>query len=85
MKKRKLVNSFSVVMEEVMSKNDYKKPQWWDDHGLFIKLEQEVEELNIAMDYGDSEAIKKEAVDVANYAMMIAGRADPKWRKLKNE
>ena len=87
MKKRKLVNVFSSVMEEEMSDNDYKykKFPWWEDHGLFIKLEREVEELNIALDYGDVESIKKEAADVANLAMMIAGRADPKWRKFKND
>ncbi len=87
MKKRKLINVFSAVMEEKMAENDYKekKNPWWNDHGLFIKLEQEIEELNVALDDGDIESIKAEAADVASFAMMIAGRADPEWRKLKND
>ena len=87
MKKRKLVNAFSILMEEEMAANEskHKKNPWWEDHGLFIHLEKEIEELDIAMEYGDPEIIKREAADVANIAMMIAGRADPKWRKFKND
>jgi len=86
-RKRKLVNAFAAKMEEKMAANDYKDKTnpWWKDRGLFMKLEDEVEELWIALEDGSVEAIVQEAADVANFAMMIAGQADPDWRKMKNE
>lgn len=85
MKKRKLVNVFSAKMEDKMAVGDNKKPQWWEDRGLFNKLENEVEELWVALQEGTPESIVEEAADVANFAMMIAGKANPRWRKFKNE
>ncbi len=87
MKKRKLVNSFSAMMETRMGANEkkYKKNPWWKDRGLFIDLEEAVEKLNVVMDEDCPEAIQEQAADVANFCMMIAGQADPKWRRFRND
>ena len=87
MRKRKLVNAFATEMEKRMASKEkkYKKIPWWQNRGLFIELEDYVEKLNIALDYGDSESIKKECADLANLAMMIAGQNDPKWRQFRND
>ena len=87
MKKRKLVNAFSVMMETRMAAKEkkYKKTPWWQLRGLFIELEEAVEKLNIAMDSDCIEAIQEQAADTANFCMMIAGQADPKWRKFRND
>jgi len=87
MKKRKLVNAFSAVMETRMAAKEkkYKKIPWWKNRGLFIELEEAVEKLNVAMDGDCPEAIQEQAADVANFSMMIAGQADPKWRKFRND
>lgn len=41
---------------------------------LLDRLNHEVLELAVAMDTGTKEQIKKEAADVANFAMMIADK-----------
>ena len=88
MKKRKLVNAFSAVMETRMAAKEkkYKKIPWWKNRGLFIELEEAVDKLHVVLDDGGCpEAIQEQAADVANFAMMIAGQADTKWRKFKND
>lgn len=72
------VTRFATEMETVLRENDYKDPytdcsiEW-----LFERLEAEVEELRIAIkertnDDGDKELnVRKECVDVANFAMFI--------------
>lgn len=82
MQLREEVEWFSFEMEKVLKDNDHK--DGWDSlHllALLTRLEEEVEELKEMVDYAiefDSieefyrEAVKKEAVDVANFAMFIA-------------
>jgi NTP pyrophosphatase (non-canonical NTP hydrolase) len=81
---RSEVKDFSVEMEKILSDNDYKGH--WSNEGsdyLSEKLKEEVKELFEALEgydcnkhirkYSKNELknIKKEAVDVANVAMMI--------------
>ncbi len=78
MKKRKSVLWFANQMESVLQENDNK--DGWDDcsvHWLLARLTHEVAELQEVfaggdLDYVSHERVIEEAVDVANYAMMIA-------------
>ena len=80
------VRWFAKEMEKKLKANDH-KPGWFgeDVEWLFIRLKEEVEELkNILKKSGAMECnypdcrdipdIISEAADVANFAMMIAGR-----------
>jgi NTP pyrophosphatase (non-canonical NTP hydrolase) len=71
---RKEVTAFAQIMEEMLQQNDYKggwskcNPQW-----LLMRLQQEVEELDAELSVTpfNQENIRKEAADVANFAMMV--------------
>lgn len=68
------VRVFAETMEEQLKENDY-KGGWQNCSNSYLlgRLKDEVEELKIALlDYESGPAIVKEAVDVANFAMMIA-------------
>ena len=72
------VASFSVLMEKVLKENDHK------DHfsrfsigWLLSRLKDEVKELEEAFDNCDACSVRKEAVDVANFAMMISSNITP--------
>jgi NTP pyrophosphatase (non-canonical NTP hydrolase) len=70
---RESVKDFSILMEIVLRGNDDKGG--WDSEEreyLESRLSEELEELKEAKTY---EEIKKEAADVANFAMMIADNA----------
>ena len=78
---RESLSWFAEEMERVMRENDHKHGIATDN--LFNNMVREVFELNREMHYANpkymncvpqlfAEAIIKEAVDVANYAMMIA-------------
>jgi NTP pyrophosphatase (non-canonical NTP hydrolase) len=66
---------FAEAMEAKLRKNDHKKHYKNDTVGeLLYKLYEEVDELNDAIHYGSLSPgvdIRDEAVDVANFAMMI--------------
>jgi NTP pyrophosphatase (non-canonical NTP hydrolase) len=74
MKVREEVKWFAEQMEEVLRKNDYKGG--WQDctrFDLLCRLYDEATELfGAAVRETSNETIIKEAVDVANFAMMIA-------------
>ena len=78
MKKRKSVLWFANQMESVLQEND--DYLGWDDcylYELMSKLLHEVAELQEVVGRGELDRVRceqaiKEAVDVANYAMMIA-------------
>ena len=87
MKLRTPLAKFSREMERVLRKNDHKPG--WDNESPFLLLNRlvgEVFELNVAMDHeiyhigappkglSFNQAVVKEAVDVANFAMMIADK-----------
>ena len=72
-KPREPLRWFAEYQEQVLSMNDGKggwgtMTRAW----LLARLDQERDELLLAMHDGDPAAIMKEAADVANFAMMIA-------------
>ncbi|GAF85775.1 unnamed protein product [marine sediment metagenome] len=69
---RKEVKVFSIAMEQVLKLHD-NKPHWTDADNSYLlyRLKQEVKELEAALINGVSKEIKYEAVDVANFAMML--------------
>lgn len=68
---RREVRLFAQMMERKLSKNDHKSG-WHsaDPYMMLSRLEEEVGELRCALLEGEGAA--DEAVDVANFAMMIA-------------
>lgn len=71
---RKAVKDFAVLMEEKLRKNDHKSH--WSKESftyLFSRLDEEMKELNqaVASAKTDCERITDEAIDVANFLMMI--------------
>ncbi len=85
MKVRDEVLDFSVLMEKVLQKNDY-KGHWITNSAefLFYKLVEEVGEVGklLALSVGSGvegqsivpEEMVKECVDIANLAMMLASK-----------
>jgi len=70
------VQAFGQAMEQVLAEND-SKGGWMDetDQYLLERLKDEVKELEQALERPrDHAAIMKEAVDVANFAMMVFDR-----------
>lgn len=68
------IRSFAELMEAQLKANDH-KPGWKNDSfkQLFDRIHEELHELREACVFGGSEEqIRKEASDVANFAMMIA-------------
>jgi thiamine monophosphate synthase len=70
---RRPVRAFAVLMEKRLRENDHKggwssSPVAW----LITRFNDEVRELNDACDDYDLPAIIHEAIDSANFAMMIA-------------
>ena len=76
---------FANCMEEALRRNDHKGTwEHLDDWYLTRRLLEEVGELFAALLEGRNEgAIRDEAVDVANFAMMIADNAMTKKPNLK--
>lgn len=70
---RSVVRLFAEMMEARLRANNH-KPGWRNDdlHDLLFRLQEEREELIIAMLGEDADAVLREAADVANFAMMIA-------------
>lgn len=71
---RPIVASFALAMEERMRANDH-KGGWKEDAAaaLFYRLREESMELQFALgEQGIPTSIRREAADVANFAMMIA-------------
>lgn len=73
-KHRDSVVIFANNMERVLQTKDYKgRYGWsgWTKYKLLQMLQMEVLELTRAIERAEIEDIKKEATDVANFAMMI--------------
>lgn len=73
MRRRKVLVQFGELQELVLRGNDHKGG--WDGCSLsylMTKLHEEVDELVVALGRGSRERVSREAVDVANVAMMIA-------------
>jgi len=71
LKPRERVYEFAQLMESKLQNNDHKGGWKLDEYSdLLRKLKNEVEELEMALINRDGAV--NEAVDVANYAMMIA-------------
>lgn len=80
---RESVKLFADEMENILKQNDHKLHwSFFSEHSLFLKLQIEMNELKEAIGYLDlekslihedkvKEAIKKECIDVANFAMML--------------
>jgi len=67
---------FAEAMEAKLEKNDYKSS--WENESteyLIDRLEEEITELLWARHFGGRGGIANEAVDVANFAMMIYNKA----------
>ena len=75
LKLRPEVRRFSEVMERRLRENDY-KGGWKDCDYSYLtrRLQEEIDELHIAVQCKSLDLIPKEAADVANFAMMIADK-----------
>ncbi len=85
---RRVVLRFAVEMERELRENDWKGG--WDDEDpetLFESLEEEVDELDGAVDESvpGNDSVRAEAVDVANYAMMLADRSERMGEELPDD
>ena len=69
---REEVHDFAEAMEKVLKDNDDKEG-WEECSNLYLvqRLVEETSELLKMMDAGELDDMCKEAVDVANFAMMI--------------
>lgn len=79
---RPAVREFAIEMERKLAKNDHKTE--WNKLPLaaFVRrLQNEVEELKMAIEYETPDAVTKECADVANFALIIADRATRDCRK----
>ena len=68
------VARFAELMEQKLADNDH-KPHWRESLSTseaYLRLMQESTELLGALLQGDPDAIVDEAIDIANFAMMIA-------------
>ena len=71
-KMRKELKQFAEFQEKILKKNDHKSHWSWCKTGwLLRRLGQELNELRRACKKGNTEEIKSECADVANFAMMI--------------
>jgi hypothetical protein len=75
---RPSVQAYAVAMEHALRKHDATRgPDGWKDatgemmQDLMSHLEEEVDELKIAVQEGDYESVCEEAPHVGNMAMMI--------------
>ncbi len=77
---RNKVKIFAEIMEKKLKENDHKR-HWasMSQDYLLSCLKQETKELQSALINGNPEAIQEEAVDVANFAMMIADNCGGLW------
>jgi len=73
LKLRPEVRRFSEVMERRLRENDY-KGGWKDCDYSYLtrRLQEEIDELHIAIQCKSLDLIPEESADVANFAMMIA-------------
>lgn len=73
LKLRPEVRRFSEVMERRLRKHDH-KGGWKDCDYSYLtrRLQEEIDELHVAVQCKSLELIPEEAADVANFAMMIA-------------
>ncbi len=79
---RPVVREFAIEMEKKLAKNDHKTE--WNKLPLaaFVRrLQNEVEEMKMAIEYETPEAVTKECADIANFALIIADRANRDCRK----
>lgn len=69
------VQIFGQAMERALAENDH-KGGWMSETDVYLleRLKDEVRELEQALACGSDEAIMHEAVDVANFAMMLFDR-----------
>ena len=69
---RPSVREFALAMEDALRAHDH-KPGWKSDPAveLFLRLEEEVNELREELVYERYSTAMQEAADVANFAMMI--------------
>ncbi len=77
MRVREPVERFAFLMEERLRANDHKGERGWEDKDLdwlLQRLGDEYIELRSAMAHDDWDAVRLEAADVANFAMMIVDR-----------
>jgi len=75
--RRQSVNRFADSMEKTLRTNDHKgRYGWsgWQKVSIFRLLMVEVGELALAIAKNNEDAIRDEACDVANFAMMIYDR-----------
>ena len=72
MELRNEVTIFAQNMEQILRENDH-KPGWKNDNikDLLLRIGDEWWELDEAIKANDCKAIKKEACDIGNFAMMI--------------
>ncbi len=91
---RESVQWFAGEMEGVLKENDYKKGI--NPHRLFENMVREVFELNLEMQKANTvymrcvpspiaQQVIKEAVDVANYAMLLANKYRNALEETTNE
>lgn len=81
MKIRDSVMRFAEQMEIKLQENDHKGGwQQCEDDYLIGRLQQETYELYLAMNHKEPLEVRREAADVANFAMMIA---DIAWKVKK--
>lgn len=74
---RQSVSQFARLMEERLQKHDHKGRYGWAGYRKRVLLEMlhgELCELSEAVFTHNEEEIRKEAADLANFAMMIADR-----------
>ncbi|MGE5572976.1 MAG: hypothetical protein ACM3ZU_08170 [Bacteroidota bacterium] len=79
---RPALSEFAVYMEHKLRRNDH-KPDWRTCSLAYLRgrLNQELAELDEAVQSGDPYRIYDECADVANFAMMIADRAKSNRRE----
>ena len=68
---REEVKEFACFMEEVLRKHDDRRWKKCRVEWLYSRLDEEVMELNLAIENGLSTQIQHECGDIANFAMMI--------------
>lgn len=74
---RPKVREFAIEMEKKLAKNDHKTE--WNKLPLpaFVRrLQNEVEEMKMALEYETPDDVTKECADIANFALIIADRAN---------
>lgn len=74
---RQEIRDFAVAMEDRLRGHDEERGDGWKNESatwLLNRLHDEVKEMNEAADNWSREDAFAEAVDVANFAMMIAWR-----------